>query len=216
MKKVLCLIISIVLICLISSSCAEPQVYKAYYPDGTDLYSVNMDDTYTLRLDGFSLVDLSGVTYSLYDTSYAPFCANIAFHQNRDNPYEVAVILNVFNIGPVHDTLPRLFAICDEAFFGYDRYSFAMWNDPSTYPELIFLDDLTEPVETTIAGEPCIKRHARVYLSEDKTTTREPGDPFLYYFPASGYMITVQYTNMTTTEDESKPDELLSSILVWE
>ncbi|MCR5370294.1 MAG: hypothetical protein K6E83_06255 [Clostridium sp.] len=65
MKKVFGLILFVALICLAALSSADPMLYKSYNPDGTDLYSVDMDETYTLHLKGFSLANLSGVTYTL-------------------------------------------------------------------------------------------------------------------------------------------------------
>ncbi len=127
----------------------------------------------------------------------------------------IDIVLNIFSIGEGSDGA-SLSSVCDEAYFAYNRYNFNLWNDPSAYYEVNFLGDLSEPAETMIAGEPCIKRHARVYHSEDRSISQDPGDPFLYYFPSKGYLFCVQYMNMATTEDESKPDEFLSSILVWE
>ena len=199
---------------LVSEAPPVLTLYKSYAPDGSDLYRIVGD--YDLHLDDLS-IKLSWADYRLYNRMSDPIYAIIdLLKENPDGGWALAdVTIDVFYIGEIDD-MSKLSDICDEAYFNFYRYGYSLWNDPSTIPEVLILGDLTEQKETMIANEPCIKRHAQIYHNEDRTSTESPGDPFLYYFPDKGYLISVLFIDYGGTKDEAKPDELLSSILTWD
>lgn len=189
-------------------------IYKSYEPDGNDLYFIRGD--YDLQMDSF-VIKLSMAEYVLYDKfakdEPGPIRTQIRLQkENPDGGWALVYAgVKVFDMSGIDDP-SMIREACYNAYTAHAKYNLSLYNnDPSIYSEMI-MDDLEEPVNTAISGEACIKWHGQLYTSEEKISALHSGDPYLYYFPDKGYLITVSYE---FTDEETDPDKLLSSILSW-
>ena len=201
-----------------------------YFPrdrDGNGYYSVWSE--YKLHLDGFS-VWLAKAQFEVYDEAVKPLYAY--FHLMNpylrldDPPESPSAFFYVCKIDDVLSDPGEINTACDDAVFFYMMRNLTMYNDPSTLPDGLTLGDRTEQTETVISGEPCLKKSVSLFApreypdtGEDKMGPWDSTETYMYYFPSKGYVITLSYYQYVLDDNNGiirDPDELLSSILIWD